>query len=359
MLNNKKIKKGGIIAVIFLLTGALFFYLVFFEIPETPTDYENVLKNQKNDYLPIIYSKNYNITFLGLEQFHAFDSTKYKKIYDDLASLREETGKEFYTSAKLPIEKLKTVHSDEYFDKLKKPKNLARYLELGVLQITPHQITQNRVLDPMLYATGGTLVGMDLAREYGYAINLSGGYHHAAKDEGGGFNVYSDIAIAVEDYLGKNSGKKVMIVDLDAHQGNGYARIFENREEIVIFDVYNQDIFPKDEFAKKFIDYDFAVSNGIRSQEYLNIIDNQLPKAIAKESPDFIIYNAGSDVLKTDPLGQMKLDKEAVVKRDELVFSYAEINEIPVLMLLSGGYSEESLEVVGESILNLVEKFGG
>ena len=137
----------------------------------------------------------------------------------------------------------------------------------------------------------------------------------------------------------------------------------ENKEEqvsatiISIFDVYNDEVYPDDIEAKKYIDYDFPVLNYTGDSVYLNLLEEMLPPAIKRSKPDFIIYNAGNDVFKGDLLGKMSLSKEGIIKRDEMVFQYAREKKIPVLMLLSGGYSKKSAEISSESIANILEKF--
>ena len=205
-------------------------------------------------------------------------------------------------------------------------------------------------------ATQGSLVGVDLAIQHGWAINLAGGYHHAKSDEGGGFCAYADIPLAVKKLVNKYHKKKILIIDLDAHQGNGHEAILCHNEHVAIFDVYNEDIYPQDEPVKECITYNHPIVSGTTDKEYLDLLRVELPKAFDTSKPDFIIYNAGTDIYKHDPLGQLKISKKGIIKRDQMVFELAKKHNIPILMVLSGGYTKASAGIIADSIINLVNK---
>ncbi len=144
-----------------------------------------------------------------------------------------------------------------------------------------------------------------MALQRGWAINLSGGYHHASYHGGGGFCIYADIAMCI-NHLRKFQGdkvKKAMIIDLDAHQGNGHERDFMEDPNVMIVDAYNHSIYPQDKEAARAIDVDIRVSPSDTDQEYLEKLKKRITPAIETFQPDFILYNAGTDCLKGDPLG--------------------------------------------------------
>lgn len=144
-----------------------------------------------------------------------------------------------------------------------------------------------------------------LALERGWAINLSGGYHHASAHCGGGFCIYSDISLCIRHLqrFCPERVRKAMIIDLDAHQGNGYARDFMNDDSVFIVDAYNHSIYPGDNYAKRAIKCDISVYASDDDDQYLSkLVENILP-AIHEFQPDFILYNAGTDCLVNDPLG--------------------------------------------------------
>src|SRR3989338_4264328 len=175
---------------------------------------------ENTDKLPIVYSKHYDISLFGLEKFHPFDTQKYGKVYRYLVNKVGINKNRFYTPEIVSEEDLLSVHTPEYLYSLKESKNVARIAELGILAKIPNIILQHKLLKPMRYATGGTILGCDLALEHGWAINLSGGYHHAKADSGGGFCFFADVPIAVYKLLKNNPNLSIMIIDLDAHQGN-------------------------------------------------------------------------------------------------------------------------------------------
>lgn len=139
----------------------------------------------------------------------------------------------------------------------------------------------------------------------GWAINLSGGYHHASYHDGGGFCVYADITICIS-HLKRYHGdkvKKVMIIDLDAHQGNGHERDFMQDPDVLIIDAYNPDIYPYDFPARKAITVDIPIYSSDNDERYLSKLNDHIPSTIETFNPDFILYNAGTDCLEGDPLG--------------------------------------------------------
>lgn len=307
--------------------------------------------------VPIIFSKHYDITLLGLQRLHPFDSEKYGRVYQYLVNKVGIDTNRFHVPEIVSEKDLLSVHTKEYLSSLNKSINIARVAELMLISLVPNFILQSRVLKPMKYATGGTILGCRLAMEYGWAINLSGGYHHAKSESGDGFCFFADIPIAVYKLFEKNPELSIMIIDLDAHQGNGYASIFKDDSRIHIFDVYNEEIYPQDLEAKRYIEFDYPIKSYIEDKEYLSLLEREIGSSMEKSKPDLIIYNAGTDILRGDPLGCMSISECGIIKRDETVFRNALNNKIPVLMVLSGGYTKKSAKVIGRSIENILRCF--
>eukprot|EP00245_Coleochaete_scutata_P013853 TRINITY_DN5746_c0_g1_i1.p1 TRINITY_DN5746_c0_g1~~TRINITY_DN5746_c0_g1_i1.p1 ORF type:complete len:186 (+),score=32.68 TRINITY_DN5746_c0_g1_i1:60-560(+) len=151
--------------------------------------------------------------------------------------------------------------------------------------------------------------------------------------------------------------ERVMIIDLDAHQGNGHERDFTGDARVYILDMFNKDIYPGDTEAKRGISLTVALKSGTNTETYLKHLSAALEKA-GKSSfkPDLIVYNAGTDVLAGDMLGRMDVSPEGVVERDERVFSFARSRGIPILMVTSGGYQRNNARVIADSIINLSSK---
>ncbi len=323
--------------------------LIFFSCKEE----QQLIKNK----IPIIYSKHYNIKLFGLQKLHPFDTEKSEKIYKYLKGKFNFDNEQFYFPNKVSEEELLKIHTNEYLKSLNKSNNIAEIAEMRGLSFLPPLLLRNKLLKPVKYAVGGTLLGVDIAIKYGFAVNLSGGFHHAKKDSGEGFSFFADINLAIKKLNENYDIKSIMIIDLDAHQGNGYESIIKNDSNVYIFDVYNKDIFPDDTDVKPYIDFNFPIPNYTKDSEYLSIIKNKLLQAIDKSKPDFIIYNAGTDIYKGDLLGKLSVTTKGIIERDELVFKYANDRNIPILMLLSGGYSKKSAEITGKSIENILQKY--
>lgn len=307
--------------------------------------------------VPIVYSPHYNFTLYGLENLHPFDAKKYGRIHDYLIEKKLLTQEQFVTPGQPSREDLLLAHSQRYLKTLSYPWVVAGYTELAFVNLIPPPIIKRKILNPMLYATGGTVLAAHLALVKGWAINLGGGFHHAWKEEGGGFCVYADIALAVK-YLRKHHPriKSFMIIDLDAHQGNGVERDFMGDKEVFILDMYNAYIYPLDEEAKAGMALGVELEPGTGDEVYLARLKQALTTAFSRFNPDIIFYNAGTDVLQKDPLGFLNLSPDGVIQRDERVFREALTRRIPIVMLLSGGYQKNNYEIVGRSILNLEDK---
>jgi len=318
--------------------------------------------------LPIVYSPDYNISFYGLEYLHPFDSKKYGKVFQFLLDHAGMKKEQFVVPTMITDQELLRVHTEEYLKTLEKSAVVAGIAQLGALAWLPNSQVQKHLLNPMRLATEGTIQAAELALKYGWAINLSGGYHHAKANSGGGFCFFADIPLAIYKVLDKKKAElspdafkqyKVLIVDLDAHQGNGNEDICgkgEYKENIDIFDIFNEQNYPHDEAAKAFITYKNPVKSGIKDAEYLGILETELPKALEKTKPKLIIYNAGTDIFENDPIGGMKISAAGIIKRDEIVFTLAHKHKIPIVMVLSGGYTKQSADIIGKSIHNFLSK---
>jgi histone deacetylase 11 len=309
--------------------------------------------------LPIVFSPRYDIRVLGIEKLHPFDSEKYGKVHRYLVDTAGIDEGSFYVPDPASDEVLLKVHTSNYLDSLNKSLNIALIAEVMMAALLPNGILQKHLLEPIRYATGGTILGSMLALERGWAINLSGGYHHAKAESGGGFCFFADVPIAVSKIWETQPDRKVLIVDLDAHQGNGNASIFRDDPRVTIFDVFNGHIYPGDYEAARHVKYNHPVKMFVSDGEYLGLLERELPPAIDESSPGLVIYNAGTDVLAGDPLGGMSITADGIIKRDGFVFRCAIDRKIPILMLLSGGYTGKSAGVIGRSIENILKTIIG
>lgn len=308
-----------------------------------------------NGLVPLIYSKGYNIGAFGLEKLHPFDSRKYEKIYDNIrkSGLREE--EDFLRPIGMTEEQLLKVHTKRYLKSLSDSFELSKILEVGPTMFLPSILTDWRILKPMRLAAGGTLLTCRSALKQGVAINLGGGYHHAFADSGGGFCAYSDIPISINVLQEEGLVKRALIVDTDAHQGNGFATLAKASDGLFsILDFYDESIYPHPKVEE---DWSIPFPKNTDGKTYLITLEETLPKAISKYRPDLIVYNAGSDVLESDPLSTFTMAPKEMNKRDLFVVSCARSANVPVAMVLAGGYSKDSALAHAESIKAIVNKF--
>lgn len=308
---------------------------------------------------PIIFSPDYDIGVKGMEKLHPFDMRKFSKVFNELVTRGLlERGQEM-TPAKATPADLASVHTDDYLKKLDDKAELAKIFEVPLVAKMPVFMTKKLVLDPMLHQAGGSVMAGEAALKDGWAINLGGGFHHAASDMGHGFCAIADITLAVKKLRDNHPEvKKVMIIDLDAHQGDGHERDFAADPDVYIVDMYNRDAFPNDAAGRKRANVNEGVSSYTDDAGYMPKLAAALEKASGEFKPDVIFYVAGSDILDGDPLGALSVSRAGVIKRDEMVFEYALKNKIPVAMLFGGGYQPSNAGVIADSIENLDKKFG-
>ena len=189
----------------------------------------------------------------------------------------------------------------------------------------------------------GTIDGCHYAKAFGVAFNVAGGTHHAGTNWGEGFCLLNDQAIAANYLLDKELASSILIIDLDVHQGNGTAQIFENNPNVFTFSMHGANNFP---FRKEKSDLDLPLPDGVGDYEYLSLLKATLPGLIAQQKPDFIFYLAGVDVLASDKLGKMALTKAGCKERDRFVFEQCIANKIPVQVSMGGGYSPKIKDIV-------------
>ncbi|CAN6207427.1 unnamed protein product [Urochloa humidicola] len=305
---------------------------------------------------PVIYSPAYDISFLGLEKLHPFDSAKWGRICRYLTREGHLEKKRLVEPLEACKEDLLVVHTEAYLNSLKCSFRVASIVEVPPVSLVPNWIVQKKLLYPFRKQVGGSILSAKLALERGWAINVGGGFHHCSAQEGGGFCAYADISLCIQFAFVRLNISSVLIIDLDAHQGNGHEKDFANDGRVYILDMYNAGIYPFDFTAKQYIDQKVELASGTETDEYLEQLDKALEVSKSRFQPQLIVYNAGTDILDGDPLGRLKISPEGVVTRDEKVFRFAKDRNIPLLMLTSGGYMKSSARVIADSVINLSNK---
>jgi len=311
----------------------------------------------KKNKLPIVYADDYNIRFFGFQKLHPFDTEKYQKIVLHLKKTLAITDEQLYEPGKgISDKELLKVHSKAYLESLENKQHIAQVAEMGLLAILPLFLLKNKLLKPIRKAVAGTLLAGELALKHNWAINLSGGYHHAKREKGEGFCFFADINLLIEHLRQKQLIRSAMIVDLDAHQGNGHESIHGSDPLVSIFDIYNGSIYPMETHLKPFIDFDIPLPPNTSDDRYLNLLSKNIKLALETKQPDIIIYAAGSDIYEKDALGQLKVSKEGIKMRDKIMFESAQKYKVPIVMLLAGGYHKDGGEIIGESLEEILKE---
>jgi histone deacetylase 11 len=311
----------------------------------------------------LVYSAEYDIHFLGLENLHPFDSRKYSRAWKVLRSRFGDRLDALTLTPTAPANNdvLRLVHPENYLHQLRRSRYVAKALELSSLGMLPISILDSRVLRPMRLATMGTILAAEAALASGMAINLSGGYHHASPERGEGFCIYADVAIAIAQLRQSHQiapDDPILIIDLDAHQGNGLARVFLDDPSVHILDMYNCQIYPCDSLAISRINCKLPLAAGSPDAVYLTQLRQHLPRFLESIPPPKIaFYNAGTDIYEYDPLGCLGVSQEGILERDRFVFHTLTEAGIPWVMVLSGGYTRESYQLVADSVTYALETF--
>ena len=196
--------------------------------------------------------------------------------------------------------------------------------------------------------TNGTIKACDLALENGLAMNIAGGTHHAYSHRGEAFCMLNDQAIGANYLLMNKKASKILIIDLDVHQGNGTAQIFRDDERVFTFSVHGKSNYP---FKKERSDLDIALPDNTSDEDYLKMLKEHVPALISKVKPDFVFYLSGVDILSTDKLGKLGCSLEGCKERDRYVLSVLYQHQLPVEVSMGGGYSRD-IKVIIEAHAN-------
>ncbi|WP_199138065.1 histone deacetylase family protein [Pedobacter sp. ASV12] len=268
---------------------------------------------------------------------HRFPMLKYELIPEQL--LHEGTIREDNLFAPEPLaeEIILATHDRVYWQQLK-----GLTLPLKEQRRIGFPLTA-QLVEREIRIAQGTIDGASFAQQYGIAFNVAGGTHHAGSNWGEGFCLLNDQAIAANYLLNKGLAKRILIIDLDVHQGNGTAQIFATEPRVFTFSMHGDKNFP---FRKERSDLDIALADGTGDEEFLDKLKTALAEVFSRQQPDFVFYLAGVDVLASDKLGKLALSKKACKERDQLVFEACLKYQVPVQVSMGGGYSEDIKVIV-------------
>lgn len=239
----------------------------------------------------------------------------------------------------VPAEKkyILAAHSAHYYQNL-----INLRIDARAVRKTGFPLSEALVKREIIIA-GGTIEASDFALQHGIAMNIAGGTHHAYSGHGEAFCLLNDQAIAARYLQQKKLAEKILIVDLDVHQGNGTAEIFQNDDSVFTFSMHGRNNYP---FKKEKSDLDVELPDGTGDEEYLSILKEILPKLIEQQQPDFIFYLSGVDIISSDKLGKLGCSVEGCKERDRVVLQMCKDLKIPVEVSMGGGYSPEIKTII-------------
>lgn len=272
-----------------------------------------------------------------LPEGHRFPMLKYELIPGQLLHEGSVSKDHFFSPTMCDENIILLTHEKIYLDKLLlQTLSASEQRRIGFPQ-SP-ELTKRELI-----ITQGTIDCCDFAFENGVALNVAGGTHHAFADRGEGFCLLNDMAVASNYLLHQKKVNKILIIDLDVHQGNGTAKLFEKNPSVFTFSMHGAHNYP---FHKEQSDLDIPLKDGTSGQQYLQILHDTLPELIKKVNPDFAFYLSGVDILETDKFGKLKVTLEECKQRDAFVFRTLQKNNIPVVVAMGGGYSPDVRMIV-------------
>jgi acetoin utilization deacetylase AcuC-like enzyme len=279
--------------------------------------------------IPVAFDPIY---VLPLTENHRFPMEKYDLLPKQLIHEGTCDPDDFFSSKPLHDKIVKVIHQATYVDRLKRQE-----LTRSEIRKIGFPISQQLIEREFIIA-GGTVEGALKALEGGISFNIAGGTHHAYSSHGEAFCMLNDQAIAARYLLDHQQAQKVLIIDLDVHQGNGTAEIFKEEDRVFTFSMHGQKNYP---FKKEISDWDIALEDKTNDEIYLNILNDTLPRLFDLVNPDFVFYLSGVDVLATDQLGRLGMSIQGCKQRDQMVLEHCQKHSLATQCSMGGGYSKD------------------
>ena len=272
-----------------------------------------------------------------LPEGHRFPMEKYSLLPEQLLFEGTVSESNFFIPQPVHDELILTTHENTYLTRLKN-------LELTKAEIRAIGFPQSSpLIEREICIAGGSVQAARYAQEFGIGMNIAGGTHHAFFNRGEGFCILNDLAITANYLLKAKLSKKILVVDLDVHQGNGTASLFRENPSVFTFSMHGEKNYPH---RKEASDLDLGLADGTDDATYLSLLDLHLKRIMDLEQPDFMLYQSGVDVLESDQLGRLSLTLAGVQARDRLVLSTAKSHGIPIMCCMGGGYSKRIRDIV-------------
>jgi acetoin utilization deacetylase AcuC-like enzyme len=281
----------------------------------------------------IVWSPRYEVDIGG----HVFPTAKYRLVRERLLASGVVDADQFVEPEPVADEDLLRVHTAEYLRKV--ADDDFDWLERRTLEVP----FTRALAEAMRLCCGGTLLAARIALDRGACPHLGGGFHHAFADHGEGFCLFNDVAVAVAALLHTGEVARAAVVDLDVHHGNGTAAIFEREERVFTLSMHQQDNYPA---LKPPSDVDVGLADGTGDDEYLALLEAHLPAAVEDHRPDLVLFLAGADPYRLDQLGGLALTREGLRRRDRAVIQACRARNVPVAVVLAGGYAVDTRDTV-------------
>ncbi|MGZ9897804.1 histone deacetylase family protein [Shewanella gaetbuli] len=278
--------------------------------------------------IPFVYHASYSQ--LALPTNHRFPTSKYQNLYEFAKQQQLVLDEHHHIPSPIPLSLIKQVHQTDYVDAFISGNIDAKAMRRIGFPWSEQLVTRT------LHALNGTLKTCQLALTHQFAVNFTGGYHHAHYDFGSGFCIFNDLVIASKHLLDTHNVDKVLIFDCDVHQGDGTATLAQKEDDIISCSVHCQQNFPS---RKAHSDYDIQIDRGCSDSEYLDTINSVFSYLLQLHKPDLVIYDAGVDIHEDDDLGYLNISTAGIFARDKLILSLAKQQNIPVAAVIGGGYS--------------------
>ena len=269
---------------------------------------------------------------LPLPEGHRFPMEKYDLLPKQLLHEGTCSQADFFEPTAIDQHSIVQVHCPDYLQRL-----LKLALDRKEVRKIGFPLSQ-QLIDREIIIAGGTVEGAKRALKTGIAMNIAGGTHHAFSNRGEAFCLLNDQAIAAQYLLDHQLAKKILIVDLDVHQGNGTAEIFRDNPAVFTFSMHGAKNYP---FQKETSDLDLPLADGMEDEAYLNLLKETLPTLLDQFQPDFVFYLCGVDIVATDKLGRLGMSVAGCKARDAFVLGLLKEKEIPVQCSMGGGYSKD------------------
>jgi acetoin utilization deacetylase AcuC-like enzyme len=272
-----------------------------------------------------------------LPEGHRFPMLKYELIPKQLMHEGIITPANLFEPDPVAEETILLTHEKDYWNRMKNLELTESEMRKIGFPLSAQLVEREKRI------AQGTIDCAKFAMEFGVAMNVAGGTHHAFTYKGEGFCLLNDFAVAANYLLHHKLASQILIIDLDVHQGNGTAQIFANTPQVFTLSAHGRHNYP---FFKEKSDLDIELEDGTDDETYINMLKKHIPETIRRVKPDFVFYLSGVDILQTDKYGKLAVSPQGCALRDRLILNWCKENNLPVVVSMGGGYSPKISDIV-------------